>query len=1205
MQKFTKTNLLQWSVRKLKAYVTRHHIPLDTPSGKRGYIKKDYVNGIYDLFKNHSDSEETPQLGFQQIPKSVGSYLRGWQMDVQENHPFSRDPLGFLVSVRPLIRQKLTDELVEFKQLKYQLALQVRMNNGITGDTAYPVFRTKQKATFSENDIEDSLTTAFPEIIENLEKWTGRGSGWSVDKVQKLWLDIAKYQPLRGGSYIPLPSSLKGKKAIINVKNKDDNCLRWALRSALFPAEKNCDRCSSYPKEDGLNFEGIEMPTPISQIAKVEKQNNLAINVFGWDGQVIVHRLSRNFDGAKTINLLVISKDEKFHYTWVKNLNRLLYDQNKHKGQTFFCERCLHGYSRKCLLEAHKSDCKKLTESPVRIEMPIEGENIIKFQNFHKQMKTPFVIYADFETLLCPTFSGNQKKSEKTQKHVACGFCYIVVRSDGVTKPPFVYRGEDAAEKFLQALKEEQKHIKNTLRYPKPMKIETVRHHEEATHCWICEKPFYPHLSSEEKKKWGKVRDHCHITGNYRGAAHSLCNVKLRLNPDTTEIPVVFHNLRGYDSHLIMQAISKVSGDITCIPNNTEKYISFSLGKLKFIDSFQFLPTSLDRLVSASACDTFKITRNYENDPNKQKLLLRKGVYPYEYMDGWNCFNEGLPPKESFYSKLNDEQITDADYEHAKMIWKTFECKNMGDYHDLYLRTDVLLLADVYEKYRETCLKQYKLDPAHYYTSPGLSWDALLKKTKINLELLTDCDMHLMIEKGLRGGISMVSERFCKANNPYVDAYDASKPNNYIMYLDANNLYGWSMSQSLPTGGFKWVENSRFAKIFEDLNAGIFTEDQKKSGYILEVDLEYPTHLHEAHNSYPLAPENISVPAVWYSEYQRNLTSKDSVPKLVPNLRFKEKYVIHYRTLQLYLQLGLKLTNIHRVIEFNQSPWMEPYIRMNTELRKKATSDFEKDLYKLMNNSVFGKTMENLRKRVNVKLVRACETEKMRKLIANPSFGRQVIFDDDLAALHMHKTKLKMNRPVYVGMCVLDLSKHLMYDFFYNKLKTQYKSKCNLLYTDTDSLLMNVETEDFYKDMESNLDLYDTSDYPKNHTLHCMTNKKVLGKMKDECSGIPIVEYVGLRPKMYSILTGESEIRKAKGVKKYVVKKELRHSLYKEVLFHKKTTTHNMNMIRSEKHQIYSMTVNKISLSPVDTKRWIANDGIHTYAYGYALDKFS
>ena len=266
-------------------------------------------------------------------------------------------------------------------------------------------------------------------------------------------------------------------------------------------------------------------------------------------------------------------------------------------------------------------------------------------------------------------------------------------------------------------------------------------------------------------------------------------------------VPVVFHNLRGYDSHLLMQAISKVAGKVSCIPNNTEKYISFSLGQLRFIDSAQFLLASLDKLVAANRPEAFQITAQYEPNEARCKLIMHKGVYPYRVMDSWAHFEETqLPPKEAFYSKLSDENVNEADYAHAWQVWTTFRCKTLEDYSDLYCRIDVLLLADVFERFQKTCLSQYGLDLAHYYMAPGLSLDALLKKTGVGLELLKVYDQHLFIKKGMCGGISMVSKCHAKANNPLVEGYDPEKPNSHILYLDANNLYGWAMSQPLPTG---------------------------------------------------------------------------------------------------------------------------------------------------------------------------------------------------------------------------------------------------------------------------------------------------------------------------------------------------------------------------------------------------------------------
>ena len=646
-------------------------------------------------------------------------------MDVSAEHPLAADPREFLEGVRQRIREKLTEEILALDGVKFQLALKVSVcKQGQDGTEEFtdPVLRHKQKALFQASEIKATLDEAISHLLELLEKWTQRGSGWVVDQVQPLWLDTARYQPLRGSAYIPLPAAVRSKKAVVNVKNKDDHCLRWALRSALFPACDYVDRPSKYPTEDGLNFKRIDAPTPISQIPKVEKLNNLAINVFGWDKGVTVNRLSTQPDGIPRINLLLIEKAGKHHFTWIKDLNRLLYDQIKYRRRKHFRERCLHGYKREDLLEAHRPDCRGIGQTAVRVEMPEEGKNKVTFQNHHKQLPTPFIIYANFEAFTTkvegPELDPAKSNTQRTQHHEACSYCYIVVRCDGQTEPPVEYRSLDAAEHLLKLLQEEENKIKGMLADPKAMRMtrEDWLAFRTAETCHVCDKP----LESDS------VRDHCHITGEYRGAAHNACNLKLRLN---TSIPVVFHNLRGYVSHLLMQAISKVEGRVSCIPNNMEKYIFFSLGQLRFIDSAQFLLASIDKLVAANPPEAFQIIAKHEPNRERREILMRKGVYPYDYMDTLDRFEEPKhPPKESFYSKLSDAHICTEFYTHAQKVWATFGCKTLGDYSDIYCRTDVLLLAAVFETFRKTCLRQYGLDPAHYYTSPGLSWDALLKK---------------------------------------------------------------------------------------------------------------------------------------------------------------------------------------------------------------------------------------------------------------------------------------------------------------------------------------------------------------------------------------------------------------------------------------------------------------------------------------------
>ncbi len=348
----------------------------------------------------------------------------------------------------------------------------------------------------------------------------------------------------------------------------------------------------------------------------------------------------------------------------------------------------------------------------------------------------------------------------------------------------------------------------------------------------------------------------------------------------------------------------------------------------------------------------------------------------------------------------------------------------------------------------------------------------MLKYTEIELDLLSDSDMYLMIEKGIRGGVSSIMKRYSKANHKYLKDYNPNIPSQHIMYLDANNLYGWVMSKPQPHKNFKWMKE-------EEL------KNWESKPCILEVDLKYPKELHDLHNEYPLAPERLLI---------------DKVEKLVPKLNDKTKYVLHHEDLKMYLKMGLKLTKIHRGITFEESCFMKSYIDLNTDMRTKGTTDFEKDFYKLMNNSVFGKTMENVRNRVNVKLV--TNKKDLNKLVKKPNYKRVSEFHENLVAVHMEKTSVKLCKPIYLGMSILDLSKTLMYEFHYDYVKPKWGDKVKLLFTDTDSLCYEIQTDDVHKDIKNDADKwYDTSNYDKDHPsgLYSGKNKKVIGYYKDEC----------------------------------------------------------------------------------------------------------
>ncbi|XP_077270985.1 uncharacterized protein LOC143902161 [Temnothorax americanus] len=375
----------------------------------------------------------------------------------------------------------------------------------------------------------------------------------------------------------------------------------------------------------------------------------------------------------------------------------------------------------------------------------------------------------------------------------------------------------------------------------------------------------------------------------------------------------------------------------------------------------------------------------------------------------------------------------------------------------------------------------------------------MLKHTCINFEPLTDIDMAMFIERGIRGGLSQCSGRYAKANNKYMESYDSSKPSSYLMYFDVNNLYGWAMCKPLPYAEFRWVEDaSNF-----DVNAIAL---DLPTGYILEVDLEYPQDKHDAHADLPFCP-------------MRDKPPSKRQDKLLATLHDKEHYVIHYRNLQQCTRHGIRITKIHRVLQFAQSEWLRSYIELNTKFRTQAKNEFEKTLYKLMNNAVFGKTMENVRNHVDIKLVTKWKSRYgAEAMIARPNFHSSSVFSENLVAIELRKLEVKFYKPIYVGMCIFDLSKVCLYEFHHEYMSPLYRDSCRIMYTDTDSLIYHIKCDDAYENMKHDIVRLDTSNYAVDNAYDMpLVNKKVPGLMKNENNGVIMTEFVGLRAKMYAL----------------------------------------------------------------------------------------
>ena len=606
-----------------------------------------------------------PRTNITQIQNALKNSTKSFSVDIKDN----KDPLNQLTKTQKVIEHYLNKELGELKRFKYIETLKVtfekQLEDEIITKTAY--FNSKTKTLINENEINEVLQTSRQELIKAIGQWISEGSGWTIQSVDGHYINLTKYIPLKGSSYIELSTELKNPaKGLINLKNKDDECFRWCHIRYLNPQEKDPQRIKKSDKEsiEKLDYSGIEFPITIKQINKIEKKNSIRINVFGYEEKQPYPIYISDEKYEDHMELLLITKDENKHYVLIKDFNKFMYQQTKHKERKHFCMHCLQCFSSERVLNNHKENCI-IINGKQAINMPKKGENILKYTNHHKQQAVPFVIYADFEAIT-EKIQGCQPNNDKSyteayQKHTDCGYGYKVVcrYDDKYTKPINIYRREKAVYKFMEKMLEEVKYCKNIMKKEFNKQLITTDNDELSfkleQKCHICEESY--------KDKDIRVRDHCHITGKYRGSAHQDCNLKLRLNPEEIKIPVIFHNLRGYDSHFIMQQIGEITKkhtyknykgeekqmNINAIPNNMEKYMAFILGNhLTFIDSFQFMSSSLDKLVSNLPRESLKYTSKEFQD-KKLKLMSQKGVYPYDYVDSFEKFNESqLPIKKDF-----------------------------------------------------------------------------------------------------------------------------------------------------------------------------------------------------------------------------------------------------------------------------------------------------------------------------------------------------------------------------------------------------------------------------------------------------------------------------------------------------------------------------------------------------------------------------
>jgi hypothetical protein len=1168
------------------------HSPADNSAAIAGQSEGDAAEKLAKRKKN-----STPVA----IPFPRNAFKKRIQNYKIKNIEKIADPLKFLSNVTVLLNNVVDQTLNRHSALKINLILIAKYHRNEGLDVEEFRFKTPNTALYQGTDRESFWLDLFENLITEMLDFEAKGSGWSLFEIKYLLLHTSKYRPLRGSSYVKLPKEAGGKSFVINTQNYNDHkCFYYAMLAKF--AKYHPHLVASFKNiKHNYNFDNIPWPLPVEKIGLFENQNpEVSINVFALDENCEYYpmRVVKEVK-ADHRNLLYLTKNGTSHYAYITNFDCFIRSQlTKSNGRIYTCPRCFTFFKEngEMRLADHTKHC--MLHSPTRVEMPRatrDGPPIMSFKNYSNQMELPFVIVADIESILMPeqNCSPDPTKSYTlvTEHHKAMSVgCKIItnVPSEfcaGIQTNVQIFEGDNCVKDFVRYASDVSRTVAGIykrVRDMNPMTSEEIRVHETAEVCSICDIKF--------KKSDVRCRDHCHISGKYRGAAHSKCNLNYKL---PNFLPIYFHNNSRYDAHFIFRELNHDPGEITVLAQSEETYISYSkkvhLGlELRYLDSYRLLSDSLDQL--AKTIDDENMLTVKQNFPGHDFFTLarRKGVFPYNYITDYEVLQETkLPSKDKFFNKLTNKAISDAEYSHAHEVWQKFGIKNILEYSRLYLKMDVCLLSDVLSNFRKLCLQHYKLDPCYYYTIPGLSLDACLRITNVKIELLTDYTTYLIFENNIRGGSTQLVQRYFKANDPRSSEFDPSQPKSHILITDANSLYGTSLMKKLPISDFRRLETSELAQY---TTAKIMSMDGDGDlGYIFIVTIDYPDHLHEEHESWPFLAEKMAPPG---SKHKKLLTT----------LYGKKEYGVYLPVLQQAISYGLLLRTVHGAVEFKQSAWMLDYIMINAELRSKATSKFAETFFKYMVNSVYGKCLENVRKYKNIKIVTSAE--ELDKLVSLPTFEGRIIYDENLAAVLLKKESMYVNKPIFVGWCVLETSKLFMYNFYYGVMRPHFHGNITAIYGDTDSFFFIIRCENIEEELKKLGQYFDFSNYEKSHPLYSNKNERKYGFFKDECAGKIVIEWVALRAKAYAVRFEYQKYKYAlKGVGRSVVGSEITFRDYLRCFREDVTIRATFKKIVSRKHRVYTEELNKVALSPLSDsqhdKRFVLPDSIHTLPFGH------
>jgi hypothetical protein len=1183
--------------------------------------------------------------------------------------------------------------------LDVRIYVNARLVNSSEGDTIDKTYFLGKKTILNGMDVEDTIQFFIDETTRTLEnednhandesKSKDEGSPYVLDSITGIKILLNKKKKVSGGSTMKIPKELV--KKVINPNNTDDECIIHCIN--IF---EHYDLVKSNDKKDVSRFKKyyykydalrkkLKFPVAINDIPKIESHLKLDIVVYDLDLSKNPNNMNilplyapvKKYD--RVIYLVLVHDDTNSHYVWARDKDKLLAHMHKNQDRRKHCDRCFQ-FINPAVFDTHSC-----VENPSVIKFPKRREQL-RFKTIWQQLFHQFVGYADTETLsiiskLSQSKNENLSKTQTISQHIPCSFMYIIVRN-GATYKTRMYRGQNSIRVFLNWIQEDYLEIyDNFLNKKFEMTHIDWDDYNSTTRCKLCDVEF-----SDDNRK---CRDHDHITGKYRQALCNHCNFHYRVKK---YLVMFFHNLKGYDGHFILPELNKDDMKFEGIATNSETMSLFSLkGKndqeICFRDSYSFLPTSLDELSQITPDDEFVLLQDYCNRKYSEEeypdddirnnlrkkafaFLRNKGPFCYDYMDGWERFDEtSLPPIQYFASKIKyhnksyphgltpkQQKDVQKQYDRAWQMWDFFECETLGDFHDIYLTSDVYILADVFENSRKHSHKNYGLDPAHFYSGAQLYYTSMIKEMKdvVNLLCEDDRELYELFERGINGGISMIPHRYSKANNKYLKDYDPKLPDIFLQYIDANSLYPHAMKEALPCDDFEFLDINGLTP--QDIIDFVRNDDGDK-GFLLRFKLGYLPHILQDYTvKLPFFPQKTRIDSSHLNSFQNHiqqiLQNKDNIRhssvKLCPNFWEKEEVICHSKNFNLFLDIARRLNCLDHikiefisVVRFTQKPIFRESIIKRQNLRKNATTDFEKQMHKNSMNMPFGKTFEDVKKRRDFKLSQ--NPDHNAKLANNPRTLSFKILNEDCVLYHTLKASILLNKPIFLGWAILELSKYHMYKTFYNIFIPKYGDKVKLCLMDTDSFILEIKTPDLYQDLrqlDNHHGFMDWSNYPLNHPVfEGLTDDEILKKVKtdnitglfkDEAKGLVMYEYAGIRAKTYSFQLANEDMLSNKNMiglnhlgkstynpdKLTVVKSKgcsnkSTHQEYVDmVLFFRNfvdstpTKTDLMKskdslQFRSYDHRVFTQLINKTTLTNFDDKFSTCPDGIHNFPHGH------